>query len=73
DYSVGRITAIKCEYVAAQVFLDDRHERPSNLPPQDPNDYAFSKMGRHNIVIAIPPIGGYGTTNRKRYRRLQCS
>jgi nucleoside phosphorylase len=63
EYSVGWITAIKCEYVAAQAFLDDRHERPSNLPPQDPNDYAFGKMGSHNVVIAVLPMGEYGTAS----------
>ncbi|KAJ5174696.1 uncharacterized protein N7482_000573 [Penicillium canariense] len=63
EYSVGWITAIKCEYVAAQAFLDDMHERPSNLPPQDPNDYAFGKVGSHNVVIAVLPMGGYGTAS----------
>ncbi|KAJ5289542.1 uncharacterized protein N7443_009795 [Penicillium atrosanguineum] len=63
DYSVGWITAIECEYVVAQVFLDNEHERPSNLPPQDPNDYAFGKIGSHNVVIAVLPKGGYGTAS----------
>lgn len=60
---MGWITAIKCEYVAAQAFLDHTHERPSNIPSQDPNDYAFGKMGSHNVVIAVLPMGGYGTAS----------
>lgn len=60
---MGWISAIKCEYVAAQVFLDETHERPSDIPPQDPNDYSFGKMGEHNVVIAVLSMGGYGTAS----------
>lgn len=63
EYSVGWVSAIRCEYVAAQVFLDETHERPSGIPPQDPNEYTFGKMGGHKVVIAVLPMGEYGTAS----------
>lgn len=61
-YTVGWICAIEPEYVAAQVFLDDVHEGPEVVSPNDSNDYALSRIGKHNVVIATLPEGEYGTS-----------
>jgi nucleoside phosphorylase len=63
DYVVGWICAIHTEYVAAQTFLDDRHEGPESVSTHDNNDYTLGKIGKHNVVIAVLPDGEYGTTS----------
>lgn len=61
DYTVGWICAITTEYVAAQAFLDEKHEGPDSLSPNDDNNYTLGKIGKHNVVIAVLPAGEYGT------------
>jgi nucleoside phosphorylase len=63
DYTVGWICAIATEYVAAHVFLDEKHDRPEYVSPNDNNDYTLGKVGRHNVVIAVLPDGEYGTSS----------
>jgi nucleoside phosphorylase len=63
DYTVGWICAISTEYVAAQAFLDEKHEGPEHVSTNDNNDYTLGKVGRHNIVIAVLPDGEYGTAS----------
>jgi len=63
DYTVGWICAIRTEYVAAQVFLDERHVRPELVHSHDNNDYELGRMGKHNVVIAVLPEGEYGTSS----------
>ncbi|KAH0551529.1 hypothetical protein GP486_007255 [Trichoglossum hirsutum] len=63
DYTVGWICAISTEYVAAQVFLDEKHEGPESVSPNDSNDYALGKVGKHNVVIAVLPHGEYGISS----------
>src|ERR1700760_1319383 len=63
DYTVGWICAIAVEYIAAQVFLDEKHERPSALSPNDKNSYTLGRVDKHNVVIAVLPDGEYGTTS----------
>jgi nucleoside phosphorylase len=63
DYTVGWICAIKTEYVAAQAFLDERHEGLEAVSPNDNNDYTLGKVGKHNVVIAVLPEGEYGTSS----------
>ncbi|KAL6797092.1 ankyrin repeat-containing domain protein [Trichoderma sp. SZMC 28012] len=60
DYIVGWICAISTEYVAAQAFLDEKHEGPEYVSPNDNNDYTLGKIGKHNVVIAVLPGGEYG-------------
>ena len=62
-YTVGWICAISTEYVAAQAFLDEKHDRPEYVSPNDNNDYTLGKVGRHNVVIAVLPDGEYGTSS----------
>ena len=63
DYTVGWICAITTEYVAAQVFLDEKHEGPEYVSPNDNNDYTLGKFGKHNVVIAVLPDGEYGISS----------
>ncbi|EHK50318.1 hypothetical protein TRIATDRAFT_211690 [Trichoderma atroviride IMI 206040] len=63
DYTVGWICAIHTEYVAAQAFLDENHEGPDYVSPNDNNDYTLGKIGNHNIVIAVLPNSEYGLSS----------
>jgi nucleoside phosphorylase len=63
NYVVGWICAITTEYVAAQAFLDERHEGPEMLSPNDNNDYTLGRIGKHNVVIAVLPHGEYGISS----------
>ncbi|KAK2594031.1 hypothetical protein QQS21_008250 [Conoideocrella luteorostrata] len=63
DYTVGWICAIATEYVAAQTFLDEKHEAPDHVATHDNNDYALGRIGKHNVVIAVLPHGEYGLTS----------
>jgi nucleoside phosphorylase len=62
DYTVGWICAITTEYVAAQAFLDEKHNGPEYVSHNDNNDYTLGKVGKHNVVIAVLPDGEYGTS-----------
>lgn len=62
-YTVGWICALPVEHIAAQEFLDEEHERPSFVSPNDTNDYTLGKIGDHNVVIAVLPDGEYGTAS----------
>ncbi|KAE8368005.1 hypothetical protein BDV27DRAFT_154483 [Aspergillus caelatus] len=66
EYTVGWICAITAEYVAAQAFLDEKHENPAYLSPQNKNDYILGRIADHNVVIAVLPIGEYGTSSAAR-------
>lgn len=63
DYAVGWICAISTEYVAARAFLDEKHEGPEYVSPNDNNDYTLGRIGKHNVVIAVLPDGEYGTAS----------
>ena len=64
DYTVGWISAVFTEYVAAQVFLDTKHEgRPKYKHRHDNNDYTLGGIGNHNVVIAVLPDGEYGLSS----------
>ena len=60
DYTVGWISALSTEYVAAQAFLDKQHEPPASVSSNDNNNYTLGQIGKHNVVIAVLPDGEYG-------------
>ncbi|RYP53871.1 hypothetical protein DL768_001183 [Monosporascus sp. mg162] len=62
-YTVGWICALITEYVAAQAFLDEKHNRPEYVSTNDNNDYTLGKIGKHNVVIAVLPDGEYGISS----------
>jgi nucleoside phosphorylase len=47
----------------AQAFLDEEHEGPEYVSPNDNNDYTLGKIGKHNVVIAVLPDREYGTSS----------
>lgn len=61
-YTVGWICAVKTEYVAAQLFLDEKHGRPHQQSQHDGNDYTLGQIGKHKVVISTLPGGEYGTS-----------
>ncbi|KAL6803985.1 ankyrin repeat-containing domain protein [Trichoderma sp. SZMC 28012] len=63
DYIIGWICALSTEYVAAQVSLDERHEGPEYVSPNDHNNYTLGSIGCHNVVIAVLPQGEYGISS----------
>ncbi|KAL7956479.1 ankyrin repeat-containing domain protein [Trichoderma compactum] len=63
DYIIGWICALSTEYVAAQVSLDERHEGPECVSPNDHNNYTLGSVGEHNVVIAVLPQGEYGISS----------
>ena len=63
DYTVGWISALVTEYVAAQSFLDETHDGLDHVSPNDDNDYVLGKIGKHNVVIAVLPDGEYGLSS----------
>ena len=63
NYTVGWVCAITTEYVAAQAFLDEEHEGPEYVSPNDNNDYTLGKVRKHNVVIAVSPDGEYGISS----------
>jgi nucleoside phosphorylase len=63
NYTVGWICAISTEYVAAQAFLDEEHEGPKYVSPNDNNDYTLGKVGKDNVVIAVLLDGEYGISS----------
>ncbi|KAL3480495.1 hypothetical protein BJX99DRAFT_266432 [Aspergillus californicus] len=63
NYTVGWICAISTEYVAAQAFLDEKHDGARSLDRHNKNDYTLGRIGKHNVVIAVLPMGEYGTAS----------
>ncbi|KAJ6133754.1 hypothetical protein N7523_000076 [Penicillium sp. IBT 18751x] len=66
DYTVGWICAITTEYVAAQNLLDEKHDSPAYLARHNKNDYSLGRIGKHNVVISVLPMGEYGTSSAAR-------
>ena len=60
DYTVGWISALSTEYVAAKAFLDKELGAPKSVARNDNNIYTLGCIGRHNVVIAVLPDGEYG-------------
>ncbi|KAL4731226.1 hypothetical protein ACLX1H_000188 [Fusarium chlamydosporum] len=60
-YTIGWICAILTEYVAAQELLDEEHDPPNFLQPNDSNHYTLGRIGGHNVAVAVLPDGEYGT------------
>ncbi|PTB60044.1 hypothetical protein M431DRAFT_476586 [Trichoderma harzianum CBS 226.95] len=59
-YTVGWICAIHTELVAALALLDERHDCPKELDPNDSNNYELGKISNHYVTIACLPDGEHG-------------
>ncbi|KAK6330611.1 hypothetical protein TWF718_002808 [Orbilia javanica] len=62
-YTVGWICAMETEYIAAQCFLNERHEKPGSLSAHDNNHYTLGNIAGHNVAIAVLPDGEYGISS----------
>lgn len=60
-YTVGWVCVLRSELNASRALLDEEHER---LPAadKDDNSYLLGRIGEHNVVIAFPGSGTYGTS-----------
>lgn len=65
EYTVGWVTALPLELAAATAMLDEEHDAPHDFgqPATDTNNYTWSRVGDHNVVMASLPAGVYGTTS----------
>lgn len=67
SYRVGWICAFYKEQAAARCFLDEEYEISKVIEkirsPHDSNNYRCGRIGKHNVVIAVLPSGGYGVGN----------
>ncbi|KAJ5741013.1 hypothetical protein N7493_000885 [Penicillium malachiteum] len=62
QFTVGWITAIETEYLAARQILDVEYDsKKIRLPTGDTNVYTLGRVGEHNVVIATLPPNMYGT------------
>ncbi|VUC32372.1 unnamed protein product [Clonostachys rosea] len=59
-YTVGWICALAVEIAAATAMLDEVHQGPRELHPNDHNSYTLGRINNHNVVIACLPAGNYG-------------
>lgn len=59
-YTVGWISAIETEYVAARQFLDEQHKSPISVHKSDQNHYTLGAIGQHKVVMAVFPKGENG-------------
>ncbi|KAL4734471.1 nucleoside phosphorylase domain-containing protein [Aspergillus similis] len=53
DYHVACFTVIAIEFAALEAVLDRPHQRPSEIDPRDPNQYAFGEIAGHNVVVCL--------------------
>ncbi|KAK2922906.1 Nucleoside phosphorylase superfamily [Fusarium oxysporum f. sp. vasinfectum] len=60
NYLIGWICVRLEEYVAAQMFLDEKHEQPDSVSASEYNKYTLGKVGKHNVVIGWLTPGEYG-------------
>jgi nucleoside phosphorylase len=60
-YTVGWVCILRSELNASRALLDEEHVRLESSEKDD-NSYLLGKMGNHNVVIAFPGSGVYGTS-----------
>ena len=58
---MGWVCVLRSELNASRALLDEEHER---LPAteKDDNSYLLGRIGEHNVVVAFPGSGTYGTS-----------
>ncbi|CEI63180.1 unnamed protein product [Fusarium venenatum] len=49
--------------LAAQLFLDEEHDPPEFVSVNDSDNYKLGNIRRHNVVIAVLPLGEYGISS----------
>lgn len=51
-YKVGWMCANGTGYVAALAFLDERHEGPEHMTPDEKKNYTLGRVGMTNVIVA---------------------
>lgn len=52
DYTIAWMCETETEYVAAQMFFDDKHHPLASQDADDHNSYTLGRINGHNVVIA---------------------
>nr|AFT91405.1 hypothetical protein [Aspergillus rugulosus] len=60
-YTVGIICALPLEFKAVRALFDETHS--GCIPDADTHAYAQGRIGKHQVVAAGLPKGGYGPTS----------
>ena len=64
DYTIGWVCALPVEVAAAKAMLDRIHANlPADPTVNDTNTYVLGSLNGHNVVLAYPTFGVYGTTS----------
>lgn len=66
SYQVGVLCALPLEKAAVEAALDEEHDQPEGIPPQDEHSYTFGRIGAHNVVVACLPDGMTGKASAAR-------
>ncbi|KAF3389451.1 Serine/threonine-protein phosphatase 6 regulatory ankyrin repeat subunit A [Penicillium rolfsii] len=70
EYTIGWLCALPCEYAAAELCLDEKHV---DVSVDDNDEYILGRIGKHNVVIAVLPMGGHGTTSATAVAKDMCN
>ncbi|RPA75369.1 purine and uridine phosphorylase [Ascobolus immersus RN42] len=62
DFTVGWISAVWTEYVAARQFFDEMFDDPEK-PSTDHNEYTLGRIGKHNVVVTLMTKGTIGSNS----------
>ncbi|KAJ5691915.1 hypothetical protein N7462_001338 [Penicillium macrosclerotiorum] len=59
SFQIGLFATHTINYVDLKAILDEQYEIPSGFTTHsnDPDAYIFGRVGKHNIVISLPPRG----------------
>ncbi|CAG8052332.1 unnamed protein product [Penicillium salamii] len=58
EFMIGWICVLRAEYRAALAILDERYDTKSVVRgSEDKNQYVLGRVGPHNVIINLPPVG----------------
>lgn len=75
EYTIGWITILNHEFIAARAMIDVQHERPR--VPKDPYSYAAGSINGHNVIVArtgeagISPANNCATSMMRSFPNIQ--
>lgn len=61
EFTVGWMTALQSEFLAARLALDEEYPDCPLIQIDDYNNYTLARIGKFNAVIVTLPAGSYGT------------
>ncbi|KAI0410715.1 ankyrin repeat-containing domain protein [Xylaria grammica] len=63
QYTIGWISAITTERIAAELMFDEPLKTPDDIPSSDYNSYVCGQIAGHYVVVAVLPLHQYGLAN----------